>query len=126
MRSRLRRFVLAAAVLSVARPVLAGPPLICFPFDIGDAQSLPMGNGNWHDTDPRYDVWRLVGDTLALLAPPTPVIVRMESIRRASIYAATDRAVAKALLDRLQQRAALPTREAPQAVFDFGYLVETY
>ena len=127
--TRTRPLLIAAAVavaLVSARPALAGPPLLCFPFDIGTAHSLPMGTGGWRATDPGYDVSHLVPDTLALLTPQTPVIVRMETLRRATIYAATNAAVAEALLNALQSRAAVPTADAPLAVFDFGYLVETY
>ena len=125
-RIRLRSLMTAAAftaALVAARPALAGPPLLCFPFDIGTARSLPMGTGSWHAMDPAYSVAHLVDDTLALLTPQTPVRVRMETLRRATIYASTDAGVADALL---QARAAKPTADAPLAVFDFGYLVETY
>jgi hypothetical protein len=45
-------FAVAATVsMLVASPALAGPPLLCFPFDIGAAKSLPMGKGNWHAMD---------------------------------------------------------------------------
>jgi hypothetical protein len=119
--------LLAAAALVVARPALAGPPLICFPFDIGSARSLPMGHAHWHDIDPKYDVSRLVADTLAILTPVAPVTVRMETIRRATIYASKEPGIAKALLAALQERADHPQPAAAAlAVFDFGYLVETY
>jgi hypothetical protein len=115
-----------AAGLSIARPALAGPPLLCFPFDIGAAKSLPMGRGNWHAIDRSYDVSRLVGDTLALLTPETPTLVRMETIRRAVIYAAGHPELAETLLARLRERATIPVATAGAAVFDFGYLVETF
>ena len=127
--TRIRPMMMAAslsAALFVAKPALAGPPLLCFPFDIGTARSLPMGTGGWRAIDPSYDVTRLVDDTIALLTPETPVIVRMETLRRATVYASADAGVAEALLKALQARAAVPTADAPLAVFDFGYLVETY
>ena len=118
---------LGSAALFLARPALAGPPLLCFPFEIGAAKSLPMGHGAWHNIDPTYDVARLVEDTLGLLSPDAPVKVRMETIRRATIYASKHPAIANALLSALQQRAAHPdSKTAALAVFDFGYLVETY
>jgi hypothetical protein len=125
------RLILVAAVALTAvlasRPAFAGPPLLCFPFDIGHARSLPMGHGSWRDIDAGYDVSHLVPDTLALLAPATPVIVRMETIRRATIYAAAHPAAAAALLEALQTRATAPAPGgAALAVFDFGYLVESY
>jgi hypothetical protein len=130
MTRRIRPLLVATVALAavlVARSAFAGPPLLCFPFDIGSARSLPMGHGNWRETDPRYEVSHLVADTLALLTPSTPVMVRMETIRRATIYAAAHPTLAAALLDELQARAAAPQPDAAAlSVFDFGYLVETY
>ena len=116
-----------AAALVVARPAVAGPPLLCHPFDIGAARSLPMGNGGWQDIDRTYDASHLVADTLAILTPDAPIKVRMETIRRATVYAATKRSLADALMAALQERAQHPDpKTAALAVFDFGYLVETY
>jgi hypothetical protein len=130
MTRRIRLILVAAVALAaalVSRPALAGPPLLCFPFDIGSARSLPMGHGSWRETDAGYDVSHLVPDTLALLAPATPVTVRMETIRRATLYAAAHPRQAAALLDAVQARAAAPASgNAALAVFDFGYLVESY
>jgi hypothetical protein len=109
-----------------ARPAQAGPPLLCFPFDIGAARSLPMGHGSWRAIDQTYDVSRLIDDTLALLTPDTPTLVRMETIRRATIYAADRPEIAETLLTKLRDRAKVPTATVGAAVFDFGYLVETY
>jgi hypothetical protein len=129
------RVLLATAVLiTTATPVLAGPPLICHPFDIGTAKSLPFGDTSegwrgWQATLPSYDRAKLVDDTLALLAPSTPIIVRMETLRRASAYAVEDGARATALLRALQARApkgAPANRGEALALFDAGYLVETY
>jgi hypothetical protein len=117
---------IAIAVLFAAHPALAGPPLLCFPFDIGGAKSLPMGTTGWRTTDPTYDTARLVDDTVRLLTPTTPVIVRMETLRRATIYATANPTIANRLLITLEQRAGAPIPDAAQAVFDFGYLVETY
>jgi len=117
----------AATALLTARPALAGPPLICFPFDVQGARTLPMGAGGWHQTDPSYDVSRLVPDTLALLTPDTPVIVRMETMRRATVYAAAHPPLGASLLASLQERARTASPDAaPLARFDLGYLVETY
>jgi hypothetical protein len=125
---RMRPLMLASAVVSVliASPALAGPPLLCFPFEIGNARTLPMGGNSWRSIDPTYDVTRLVDDTLALLRPETPVLVRMETLRRATIYAAGDAVRATALLNALQERASVPLAKVGLNVFDFGYLVETY
>ena len=126
---RVRPLVLASIVVAsvlVSSPALAGPPLVCFPFEIGNARTLPMGTNGWHSIDPTYNVSRLVADTLALLGPETPVLVRMETLRRATVYAASDAASAAALLNALQQRASVPHAKVGLNVFDFGYLVETY
>jgi hypothetical protein len=113
----------ALATMLVALPALAGPPLLCFPFEIGSARSLPMGNGAWHAIDPAYDVSHLVADTLELLAPGTPVVVRMETLRRATVYASAHPSIASELMNELKTRSEA---KAPLAAFDYGYLVEAY
>ncbi len=118
-----------AVVFLLVSVAHAGPPLLCRPFDIGNAKSLPFPGPGWSTVDPAYDVNRLVGDTEALLGLDTPVLVRMETLRRATIYAREHREVADALLARLQARVAARKggdREALLARFDLGYLVETY
>ena len=125
VRPLIRSFV-AAALLFAPRPAFAGPPLLCFPFDIGDAKTLPMGTTGWHSIDPSYDASHVVDDTLALLSPRTPVVARMETLRRATLYASKNPAVANALLAALQERASTPHASVGLNVFDFGYLVETY
>jgi hypothetical protein len=117
---------IATAVLLIAAPAVAGPPLICHAVDIGEAESLPWTSSGWNlSGQETYDVTHLVPDTLALLEPSTPVLVRMETLRRATLYAQQRALVAKELLFRLEAR----TRENPKdalAAFDFGYLVECY
>jgi hypothetical protein len=118
--------LVAVASVLVSRPALAGPPLLCFPFDIGNARTLPMSGNGWRSIDPTYDASRLVDDTLALLGPDTPVLVRMETVRRATVYAASDSTRANALLSALKARASVSHAGVGLNVFDFGYLVETY
>src|SRR5215467_2497445 len=77
--------------LTLIRPALAGPVLICKSYEIGAAKSLPWGGSDWRSVKPDYDINRLVEDTMALLTPDTPVLVRMETLRRAVIYAAWSR-----------------------------------
>ncbi len=121
-----------ALVLMTAVPALAGPPLVCFPFDIGSSTSLPWsGSNGWEGSRADYDVSRLTSDTIALLTPTAPVIVRMETLRRAAIYATRDTAVARTLLDTMLARVKTAARggsttEAALATFDAGYLIETY
>jgi len=120
--------VLLAAMLGIAASAEAGPPLICHVISIGNAKSLPWTDSNG-GTDPNYDLKNLVPDTLAILTPSTPVIVRMETLRRATIYARQDPYVAKELLTRLYARASDSDRAGqPNALawFDAGYVVECY
>jgi hypothetical protein len=113
-----------ALALSVAAPALAGPPLLCHPFDIGTAKSLPWdGKAGWSQGRGDYPLAQLGGDTEAILQPGTPVIVRMETLRRAAIYASQDSAVASALLDKLSAKAHADKAD-PLAGLDAAYLVE--
>jgi hypothetical protein len=116
-------------VLALAAPVLAGPPLVCHGFDIGSARSLPWQTGNgWDGKVSAYDTTRLVDDTTALLTPTTPVVVRMETLRRAAIYAERDPALTARLLQQMLDRGRMAPKAHgdPLASFDAGYLVETY
>jgi hypothetical protein len=114
-------FLLAFATV----PLLAGPPLICHRIDIGDAGSLPWTNAQgWDGARRDYDVaGRLVTDTLALLDAASPINVRMETMRRASIYAARDAALAAELAAKLRGRAE--SRNTALAWFDAGYWIES-
>ena len=105
----------------------AGPPLICHPVDIGDADSLPTITSGWQVWKAKYDVRSLVDDTLSLLGPSTPVLVRMETIRRATVHGKKDPRVLEKLLAALETR----VREAKEsgwndslALFDLGYFIE--
>ena len=127
-----------AALFTLAQIAKSGPPLICHALNIGGAKSLPWSNDVWSlsgKTD--YDLSRLVADTLELLAPSAPVIVRMETIRRATLYAQKDQRIAKELLLKLRSRALDSEAKEPAlseakrradalAWFDLGYLVECY
>lgn len=120
---------LCAALTLFAVAVFAGPPLLCFPYNIGGARSLPFIGDNWRSADPSYNIQHLADDTLALLQPNTPVIVRMETLRRATVYTMKDRAAGIALLERVEARVnEAEKRGKPDAlaVFDLGYLLETY
>lgn len=114
--------------LLTARPSLAGPPLLCHPFDIGSAASLPWGSGSgWFDGSPSYRLTGLVADTEALLGPQTPVVVRMETLRRASIYASRDPKIAGELLARLTAKAnssKASGRPDALALMDAAYVAE--
>src|SRR5262249_34038560 len=80
-----------ATSLLIADSARAGPPLICHSIAIGEAQSLPWTSQGWNLSGAEtYDVKNLVRDTLALLDSATPVVVRMETLRRATLYARND------------------------------------
>src|SRR5262245_17821230 len=125
----LRALVVLAAV-AFAPLALAGPPLICHPF-VTDAAApmLPWTpSSDWHSPDTSYDTAALVTDTLALLRADAPILVRMENMRRATIYADGHPELAAALLRAVVERTQAPTadaRAAALASFDAGYLVET-
>ena len=131
-RSRLvRGIVTLGAVLAVAAVAEAGPPLICHPFDAGNAQLLPWSSQgqNWNTPDRSYDVKKLTADTLRLLSSDAPILARMENMRRAAIYAGQDRQVAAELITAVLARStteAARTGRDSLAVFDAGYLIETY
>src|SRR5262247_953708 len=91
LRSVTSTLIVLGLTLALVRPAPAGPVLICKNYEIGAAKSLPWGGSDWRSVKPDYDINRLVEDTLALLTPETPVIVRMETLHRAVIYAAWSR-----------------------------------
>jgi len=123
---RLRHAIPLGALMLVTTvaPALAGPPLLCHPFDIGSARSLPWdGTNAWWQGKADYKLQNLVADTETLLTPATPVIVRMETLRRAALYASLDGKVAANLLTSITSRA---NASSMTALFDAGYLTETY
>ena len=119
---------IVAVLLGFTTFAQAGPPLICHPIEIGQAKSLPWVEFN-HRGRTDYDLKNLSRDTLAILDSHTPVLARMETLRRATIYARHDTQVAKELITRLQERAAnsdAAGRPDALAWFDVGYLAEAY
>lgn len=129
MRNRACR-TLAVSLLALA-PALAqaGSPLLCFPMATGDAASLPWGTGSgWNEPRPGYDRSHLTADTLALLGPQVHVLERMETLRRAVIYASSDGGAGQQLFPALRTRAAEPEASNANAlaVFDLGYAVAAW
>ena len=115
-------------VLSVcAFAVIAGPPLLCHPFDTAGAPSLAWGGKGWNQASADYNLRTLSANTEALLKADTLVIARMETLRRAAIYASRDAAIARQLLSRLNARIAGASTPESQALarFDSGYFSET-
>jgi hypothetical protein len=126
----LKHAAFLAIVLCFASIAQAGPPLICHTIEIGQAKSLPWISHSWNlSGGENYDVKNLVRDTLDILGPDTPVLVRMETLRRATLYARKDPLVAKELLARLHARATSAESSGHSdalAWFDAGYLAEAY
>jgi hypothetical protein len=119
-----------AALLFLCSSAQAGPPLICHTIDIAQAKSLPWPNhGSNLSGNEDYNLKNLAPDTLAILDSGAPVLVRMETLRRATLYARQDPQIAKELLTKLVARAMAGEnagRPDASAFFDAGYLVECY
>jgi len=118
-----------AVLLLCATAALAGPPLICHAFAIGTAQSLPWTSHDWNlSGSENYDTSRLAADTQAILKANPTILVHMETLRRATLYARRDQRAAKELFVKLFMAAKTqPDRNAAAlAFFDAGYLAETY
>ena len=137
------RLASVALVLMLALPLqtLAGPLLICHSYEIGNAPSLPWAGSEWRAVQTNYDLNHLADDVLSCLAPNTPVIARMETIRRAMIYAewakvdhkvnyaARNDKVTMTLFEKLKARADAAERAGKPdalAIFDLGYFVESW
>lgn len=115
-----------ALVLGLTISAFAGPPLICHRIEIGQAKTLPLIDWNQSDVG-GYNLQNLRRDTLAILDSNVPVLVRMETLRLATIYARHDPQVAKELLTRVHARASGSSRQSGSlAWFDLGYLAEAY
>jgi hypothetical protein len=126
MRFPFERILVATAVIAVAASsVFAGPPLVCWKVETGGAASLPWvdRSDTYQGMDHDYRTSRLAADTLALLKASAPVLERMETLRRAALYAAGDAKAGEALMVVLVER----TQQSPAdalAWFDAGYFVE--
>jgi hypothetical protein len=125
------RFVIciAALVAALTTSAYAGPPLICHAIEIGPAKTLPPIDWNYQNGVGGYDLQNLTRDTMAILDSNASVLVRMETLRRATIYARQDEKVARELLARLHARAANSDGAGDHAAlawFDAGYLAEAY
>src|SRR5271165_2557137 len=60
---------------------LAGPPLICHSFDIGNAKSLPWISRDWNLSGREsYDTKNLPADTITILDNDSTVLVHMETL----------------------------------------------
>jgi hypothetical protein len=130
--ARTRRIgILAAALLATGAfvgTVAAGPPLICFPYQTGGAKSLPWGKDAFEKSS-GYSKSGLVKDTLELLKTERSTLARMETLRRAAIYAQGDKQLSTELLAKLgwialdMEAAGKPSAEA---WFNAGFLAACF
>lgn len=122
--------ILLVAVLFFATSAQAGPPLVCHTLDIGDAKSVPWTSHSWNlSGSESYDTKNLAADTIAILDSNPVVLVHMETLRRATLYARQDLVAAQELLTKLVTRAnalGSKTKVGALASFDLGYLAESY
>jgi len=116
--------VAIAAVLTLTTAAFAGPPMICHAIAIGQAKTLPWVDLNYRNGSGGYDLKNLTTDTVTILDSNAQVLVHMETLRRATIYARQDASVARELITKLQARAS--ASDNALAAFDFGYLIEAY
>ena len=128
MRSRIVCMTIALMMVGLGGFAFAGPPLVCFPFETNGQPSLPWGGSAWHDSSPTYDTAKLARDTVSLLGNDVPVLARMETLRRAGIYAAKDTKAGGELLSALRTRVknSSDRKSLAYGFFDLGYFAETY
>jgi hypothetical protein len=130
-RSSIQCFVILVLLASLftASSTVAGPPLLCHAFDIGNAKSLPWISHDWNLTGKEtYDINNLVADTISILDTDSTVLVHMETLRRATLYSQKDHNASKRLLIKLMARsdsAAQNSSTAALALFDLGYFAES-
>lgn len=101
-----------------------GPPLICHPLDIGEATTMP-------EPSERSSTGSIISDTLAALQTAKSTLVRMETLRRATVGLVRDERAACDLLTRLalvamDAEAANNKSAAGTAYFDAAYLAACY
>ncbi len=115
---------LAVPVVASARFLRFGPPTLCFPVDVGSAETLPTERSAL-----ARDV-SLESAALAVLGRSTDAMVHMETLRRAQLMVASG-AEADRLIDRLKDRVLLAevadasAHDRALAWFDLGYCLRT-
>ena len=118
--------ILMMSMLLYAEDVFAGPPLLCHAIEIGEAASLPWGDGPWRNDKIALSDANFVARTLALLSPDATVLTRMETLRRATIHAAEHSEAARDLLSGVRSRVYTLKHPSAMSVFDLGYLLATF
>jgi hypothetical protein len=120
---------LLLALLFSASSTIAGPPLLCHSFEIGNAKSLPWISHDWNLTGQEtYNINNLIAATVAILDSDPTVLVHMETLRRATLYSQLDPHAAEHLIIKLMARSGGAAQNSPAAalaLFDLGYLAES-
>jgi hypothetical protein len=117
--------LLVSLLLNVVN-VVAGPPLLCHPIEIGDATSLPWGDGTWQNEKIELTDADFVAQTLAILSTDAMVLTRMETIRRAAIHAAERPKAAANLMSAVRLRVSNDDTPVAMHHFDLGYIMAAY
>ncbi|MFG0284499.1 MAG: hypothetical protein ACF8R7_08775, partial [Phycisphaerales bacterium JB039] len=116
----------AVGLGAITPGLLAGPPLICHPVQVEglEAEGLPWSSDPFRGVS-GFDRKTLPQATLKVLTPDVPVLGRMETLRRATLYAAGDEELCLRTLAALQARAldAAGAGGEAMALFDAGYFV---
>ncbi len=122
-----RTLALMASMMMLVSPALAGPPLLCFPYEIGKNKSLPWGKEAFQK-DKEYEAAKVVEDTLSLLKEEKSALVRMETIRRATLYIGEDAGRSAELVRKLMavaEEAQKTEKPSAAAWFNAGFAAAT-
>ncbi len=120
--------LLGFALSTTIFTIQAGPPLICHPYDIGTAQSLPWGHGRdavgFDNPDQNYNTKQLTADTLKILDPARRCLCAWKPCEGRHSMGRTTTPLSRRCSAKLKQRAESPNPSA-LALFDYGYFAET-
>jgi hypothetical protein len=127
MKARLLTVLAFALMTSGA---LAGPPILCHPLDIAKAKSIPMGSGSM-ECSSGLGPAKAADEAVAILKSESSPLVRMETLRRATVYVNKDQPLAKSLFARvmalsLDAQTSKDDQRAAAALFDAGFLAACY
>ncbi len=117
------------SILVTTSVAVAGPPMICHPVEVGDAECLPWGSKPFEKSS-RFRTSGLVEATVKLLDGSSSPLTHMETLRRATLYCDHDAELATRLIATLVARALdaeiAGGSDAGLALLDAGYLAQCY
>ena len=119
--------LVAVAVLAIPAGVEAGPPCVCWPVDAGDAPVIDVERRGATGSE-------IASKLLRGLDDKSPVLARMENLRRAAMALQGDDDTANYILSRLQARVLNAETGVPKNAtkvialrwFDAGYAVACF